>query len=377
MVVTHRIRPRRAVAALAVLAAGALAACSSSGGTAADPSSSAAAGTSTGSPGLAGSSATALAYTTAVDPAYDGTDQGNFRTLAEPTPRPGTEFKVGFLNTNAGQPILLSMQEAAEAEVKRLGGSFVGLDASSDPQKQASQLSQLISQHVNVIVGDPVVATALGPGIAQARKAGIPFVAIGTPADESRSPIPGAVTSISQGFDYTAYRTMKALAAEHPGATFATMGFALPVDQLVFMVNRMQYWGEHFGLKFLGRVDTTSDNPMGFGPAASAIVSKYPNVQIIVTFNDQSAVAAATTVASSGKRVAVATPNAAESATAAALKGGKLDVVYRTPWEQLGVQSVIAAYDTLTGQNLPLPKFISVPGSIVTPTTTEHAEWVH
>lgn len=30
---------------------------------------------------------------------------------------PGTSFKVGFLNTNAGQPILLAMQNAAKAEV--------------------------------------------------------------------------------------------------------------------------------------------------------------------------------------------------------------------------------------------------------------------
>jgi ABC-type sugar transport system substrate-binding protein len=185
------------------------------------------------------------------------------------------------------------------------------------------------------------------------------------------------VTSISQGFDYTVYKTMKALAAAHPGASFATMGFALPVDQLVFMVNRMQYWGEHFGLKFLGKVDTTSDNPMGFGPAASSILSKYPNVQVIVTFNDESAIAAATTVATSGKKVAVATPNAAESATPAALAAGRLDLVYRTPWEQQGVQSVIAAYDTLTEQNLPLPTFIDVPGSIVTRETASQAQWVH
>ena len=91
------------------------------------------------------------------------------------------------------------------------------------------------------------------------------------------------------------------------------MGFALPVDQLVFMLDRMKYWGEQFGLKFLGQVDTTSDNPTGFGPAASAILTKYPSVQIIVTFNDESAIAAATTVAISGKKVFVATPNAAEA----------------------------------------------------------------
>jgi ribose transport system substrate-binding protein len=362
--------------AAAVIAASLLAACQSSSGGATDnggtsPSTSNSAGA------LSSNVSDALAYSISVSPAYDGTDKGNFKTLPEPTIKSGTPFKVGFLNTNAGQPILLAMQNAAKAEVKKLGGSFIALDAASNPQTQASQLSQLISQGVNAIIGDPVVAKALSPGIAAAQKAGIPFVAIGVPPDETQSPLPGAVTAVSQGFDYTVYRTMKALAAEHPGASFATMGFALPVDQLVFMVNRMQYWGERFGLKFLGRVDTTSDNPTGFGPAASAILTKYPSVQIIVTFNDESAIAAMTTVATSGKRVSVATPNAAESATQAALEANKLDLVYRTPWEQQGVQSVIAAYDTLTKQSLPVPTFINVPGSIVTPKTASQAQWVH
>jgi ribose transport system substrate-binding protein len=361
----RHIGRRGASLAVTLAAAGVLAACSSSGPGAQPTSAQAAA---SGSP--------SMALSVAVPDSYDGTDRGNFTLLPEPTVKAGRSFKVGFLNTNAGQPFLLAMQKAARAETEKLGGSFIALDAASDPQKQASQLQQLIAQHVNVIIGDPVVAAALGPGIAQARKAGISFVAIGDPPDEATAPLPGAVTAVSQGFDYSVYRTMKALAAEHPGASFATMGFALPVDQLVFMASRMKYWGGQFGLKFLGQVDTTSDNPTGFGPAASAILTKYPSVQIIVTFNDESAIAAATVVATSGKKVSVATPNAAEPATSQALAAHRLDLVYRTPWEQQGVQSAIAAYDTVTSQNLPLPKFINVPGYIVTPQTAAEAQWV-
>jgi ribose transport system substrate-binding protein len=316
------------------------------------------------------------ALSTAIDSAYDGTDKGNFTTLPQPTVRPGTAFKVGFLQTNGGQPFLVAMQDAAEAEVNELGGSFIALDAASNPQTQASELSQLISQHVNVIIGDPVVATALGPGIAQAKKAGIPFVAIGTPADETKSPIPGAVTSISQGFDYSSYATMKALAAEHPGATFATMGFAPPVDQLIFMMSRLKYWGERFGLKFAGEDDAASDDPSGWAPAASTILTKYPSATLILTYNDGSAVAMATTASISGRKISVACPNAALSITHDALQAGKLDLVHRTPWEQEGAQSAIAAYDTLTNQNQPLPKFINVNGYIVTPATASKATWI-
>jgi ribose transport system substrate-binding protein len=350
-----------------LVAACTLAACGSSG---AQQDSGSAAAAATGTP----SADTTLSK--AVPASYDGTDSGHFTVLAAPSVKSGTSFKVGFLNTNASQPILLAMQQAAQTETEKLGGSFIALDAASNPQTQASQLQQLIAQHVNVIIGDPVVAAALGPGIAQARKAGIPFIAIGDPADQAEAPMPGAVTSISQGFDYTVYRTMQALAAGHPGASFATMGFALPVDQLVFMVSRMKFWGEKFGLKFLGQVDTTSDNPTGFGPAASTILTRYPGVQIIVTFNDESAIAAATVVTTSGKKVLVATPNAAESATSQALEAQRLDLVYRVPWEQQGEQSVVAAYDTVTKQDLPLPTFIDVPGYIVTPQTATKAQWV-
>jgi ribose transport system substrate-binding protein len=359
----RHIGRRGASLAVTLAAAGALAACSSTGPGAQQQSASAA-------------SPPAAALSVAVPASYNGTDRGNFTLLPAPKVKAGSSFKVGFLNTNAGQPFLLAMQKAAQAEAEKLGGSFIALDAASDPQKQASQLQQLIAEHVNVIIGDPVVAAALGPGIAQARKAGIPFVAIGDPPDEANAPLPGAVTAVSQGFDYSVYRTMKALAAEHPGASFATMSFVLPVDQLVFMASRMKYWGGRFGLKFLGQVDTTSDNPTGFGPAASAILTKYPSVQIIVTFNDESAIAAATVVATSGKKVFVATPNAAEPATSQALAAHRLDLVYRTPWEQQGVQSVIAAYDAVTSQSSPLPKFINVPGYIVTPQTAAEAQWV-
>ena len=313
---------------------------------------------------------------TAVPSGYDGTDAGHFHVLTEPKRVPGTDFKVGFLNTNAGQPMLLEMQDAAKAEVERLGGTFIGLDASSDPQKQASQMSQVIAQKVDAIIVDPTVASALGPGIKAANAAGIPVIAIGTPPDQSKPPTPGVETSISQGFDYPAYRTMKELAREHPGATFATMGLSIPVDQLIYMLQRIQYWGEHFGLKFEGKVDTPSDNPLGFGPATTTILGKYPDVDYIVTFNDQSAVAAATTVATSGKHAKIVTPNAAMSITRDAMRAGRLDLVYRVPWTEQGVQSVWAAYDALTKQGVPLPTFITVPGYMVTQHDVNAASWL-
>jgi ABC-type sugar transport system substrate-binding protein len=358
--------------ALAALAAPALVACGSS-----SSSSTAAAGASVGSTGAASSAAAAgSTLSAAVDPAYNGPDAPYFKTLPDPAVKSGYKFTVGFLTLNGGQPTLLEMQTAAQAEVQKLGGEFIAKDAAVNPVTQASQFEQLIAQKVNIIICDPVVANALGPSIAAAAKAGIPVVIIGEPPNESQPPITGTVTAVDQGFDYEAYATMKALAAKHPGISFATMGFAAPVDELIYMLQRMRYWGEHFGLKYQGEVDAQTDTPAGYTPAISGILAKYPGVRLVLTYNDESALAAATAVRASGKQVLVATPNAGQAIAQTALRAGKLDLVYDAPWAAIGTQAAIAAYDELTKQSLPLPKYINPPSYIVTPANAGQAVWV-
>jgi ABC-type branched-subunit amino acid transport system substrate-binding protein len=99
-------------------------------------------------------------------------------------------------------------------------------------------------------------------------------------------------------------------------------------------------------------------------------------VQLIVTYNDQSAVAAASVVATSGKKVYVSTCNSGQSIARDALKSNRLDLVYRTPWEGMGTQAAIAAYNVVTKQNLPLPKIINVPSYLVTPQDADKAAWI-
>jgi ribose transport system substrate-binding protein len=322
------------------------------------------------------SSTSSSSLSTTVPAGYDGTDAGNFDVLSRPKEVAGTAFKVGYLNTNGGNPILVAMEDAAKKEVKALGGTFIGLDASSDPQKQASQLNQLIAQKVDIIIAHPTVAAALAPGIKAAKAAGIPVVAIGIPPDQSQPPAPNVETSISQGFDYSVYRTMKALADEKPGASFATIGLAIPVDQLNFMLDRMEFWGKKFGLKFEGKVDAPTSTPSGFAPAATAILTKYKKVDFVVTYNDEAAVAVSTTIANAGSKAKVATPNAAEGIARDAVKAGRLAVVYRVQWEKQGQQAAWAAYDVLTKQNLPLPTFINVPSYVVDAKNVDEASWL-
>jgi ABC-type sugar transport system substrate-binding protein len=310
------------------------------------------------------------------DPEYNGPDKKYFGKLSAPKKKSGFTFTAGYLQIFGGQPVLKTMQESVESEVSALGGKTIVKDAELNPQKQVSEFEELISQKVNVILAYPVVVSALGPSLAKAKAAGIPVIATNTPPNVEEGANPAFVTNIGESFDYGCYSTVKEMAKLHPGGTFAVMGTALPVSSLIYMTERMKYWGEKLGLKFVGESDAQEDTPAGYGPAISAILAQNPEVEMIFTYNDESALAAATTAGSQGKTdIAIADPNDGQTIAEEGIKKGQLAVVYRTPWEELGEQMAIAGYDVLTKQNLPLPKMVNLVSTVVTKENVDSIEF--
>lgn len=323
-----------------------------------------------------GASADGSQFVWAPDPAYDGPDAKFFTEVTKPT-NVKEGIKVGFLQISGAQPVLKAMQEAAQQEVESLGGTLIVKDAGLDVQKQQSQIDELILQQVDVIIGYPVVGAALTPGIAASEKAGIPFVALMTPPDVTQPPLTGVVTNVNQSIDYAVWSSMSALANQHPGATFAVMGFAAPVDTLSYISERQIHWGEELGLKFLGRIDSQSDAPAGYSAAGTAIASKYPDVDIVVTYNDQSALAAQAAAATAGKTdIVFANPNSGQSIALDGLKNGKLALVVRTAWERIGTVAADVAITAVSDPSVKFETTVNVPGVLVTAKNAVDIPWI-
>ena len=341
----------------AAVMAGALAltACSSShsGGGAASGSS----GADTGSSASAG---------TAAIPAYDGPEKPYLKPLAAPAEKGGYHFTVGYLQVYGGVNNLLTTQKAAVTELQKLGGSVKVLDAQLNPQTQVSQFDQFIAQKVDAIVVMPTADEALAAPLAQAKAAGIPVIAWGLPTDKGKGANPDVQVSLNTGFDYGDYQTMKVLATQRPGSTFALMGTGLPSDQLKYITARLQYWGQRMGLKYLGEQDAQTDNPSAYTPALQAIFSKYPNVDNVITYNDESALTASTVAAQlNNTHVHIADPNSGQQIIVPAIKSGKVATGYYVNWNQFGTQLAYATYDVLTKQGQPLPRVVVLPSSAI------------
>lgn len=287
-------------------------------------------------------------------PSYDGAELKLLGEIPAPAIKAGHSFKVGFLQVNGAVGNLRAVQSAAAAQVAKLGGTMIALDAQLSPQTQISQFQQLISQKVDAILVLPAVDSSLNPSMKQAQAAGIPVITYGLPVDKAQPANPYVATSVNVGFDYGAYSIAKNIASKNPGSTFAILGVGLPVPTLQYIDSQMKTWGVRMGLKFVGEEDALTDDTNGYGPAAQAILTKYPDVQNILAFNDESALFMATqAVQKSNNTVKISVVNGGEDIARQAIMANRMYSDYFMRWGDLGTDMVNASYQAVTKQGTP------------------------
>ncbi|HET9969417.1 MAG TPA: sugar ABC transporter substrate-binding protein [Streptosporangiaceae bacterium] len=340
---------------VATVAALALSACGSSGS-----STSTGSGTSASTGASASGSAAA-----ATNISYSGPEE-HYQTLSAPTVKAGTKCTIGYQDIIESVPAQKAEQDAAGAEAAKLGCKYIALDDQVTPTTQVNNFNQLVAQKVSAIIVFPIVASSLTPSLAKAKAAGIFVLGQSAPVAAGDKPIPGYSTNMLHMSDTEAYLRVKSVAAAKPGASFAEMGLAAPVELLQYYAARTKYWAAKFGLHYLGEIDAATDNPAGYSQAASAILAKYPTMQALMTFSDNSAVGAAAVVRSSGKSgILISGADGSEEAFNA-IKAG---TVFNSPQPDFlasGRMLVDAAYDLITKQNLPLPADLGVPVKLIT-----------
>ncbi|MGD0243704.1 MAG: sugar ABC transporter substrate-binding protein [Streptosporangiaceae bacterium] len=345
---------RVSVLSVASVAALALSACSSSSSSS----------TSSGASASTGASASSSAAAVANIP-YSGPEQ-NYKTIGAPTVKAGTKCTIGYQDIIESVPAQKAEQDAAGAEAAKLGCKYIALDDQVTPTTQVNNFNQLVAQKVNAIIVFPIVASSLTPSLAKAKAAGIFVLGQSAPVAADDPAIPGYSTNMLHMSDTEAYLRVKSIAAAKPGASFVEMGLAAPVQLLQYYAARTKYWAAKFGLHYLGEIDAAQDNPAGYSQAASAILAKYPTMQALLTFSDNSAVGAAAVLKSSGKTgILISGADGSEEAFNA-IKAG---TVYNSPQPDFlasGRMLVDAAYDLITKQNLPLPADLGVPVKLIT-----------
>ncbi len=95
----------------------------------------------------------------------------------------GVTGTIGFAVSTLANPFFVTMKEAGEARAAELGLEMVTLDAQDNNERQASQIEDLISRGVDVLIINPVDSDAVATSVVQANEAGIPVITVTRPSN--------------------------------------------------------------------------------------------------------------------------------------------------------------------------------------------------
>ena len=277
-----------------------------------------------------------------------------------PTIKKGVTFKLGYLTDQAGIGTLEATQAGTAAEVKALGGTMTVDNIMADPTTQAADFKTLLAQHVTAIAVQPVEPPSLTPLVKQAVAAKIPVISYSAPAIAGPA-LPSYTTDVMNGIDRCAYLNAQAVAQAKPQATYALIPSGLPVPATQVLIQRTRYWADRFGLKYAGSVSTGQGEGASDGSTAmSAIIARYPNVNAVFAHYDAVAEGAATTQLTRAHGHIMVLGLSGDPAAVSQIKGGKMFATCGSPYQEVGKQIAIAAYEAQTHQHLPLAKEIAI-----------------
>lgn len=88
------------------------------------------------------------------------------------------ELSIGFSISTLNNPFFVSMADGAEEKAEELGVAINVVDAGNDPAKQSTDIEDLISMGIDVLIVNPEDSASVGPAIQSALDDGIRVIAI-------------------------------------------------------------------------------------------------------------------------------------------------------------------------------------------------------
>ncbi len=294
---------------------------------------------------------------------YSGVEADLPTAYDEPTMQSGTTCKIGFQNPVAANEFLGFVQKAVIAEAEGLGCTVIALDDALSPDKQVSNMQQLLGQNVNAIIFYPLDPKATTPVLQQAKKQNVPVIAIDA-SFGSTDPVPLIATQVWQGRDIQAFLQVSALSEEKPDANVGLIGIGIPVPAIKYLTGRQQFYAEEDGLTVVDTQDNPSDDVTGGEKAGNALLQRNQEVDSVIGYNDPSALGAVIAARATGRDITVVGLNGSSDGIEG-VKSGRLLATVQVDPIGIGSQTAVAAYSLITEQNLPLPPIVIRPGVLV------------
>ena len=300
----------------------------------------------------------------AIPAGYKGVEAKLPTAYKKPAKKAGASCTIGFQNPVAANEFLGFLQKAVVAEGKAYGCRVITLDDALNPDKQVSNMQQLLAQKVKAIIFYPLDPKATTPVLKRAKTQGVRVLAIDASFGSTKK-VPLIATQVWQGRDTQAYLQAQALKKAKPNAKLGIIGIGIPVPAIKYLVQREAFWAKKAGASVIATQDNPSDDVTGGEKAGNALLQRHSDINAVIGYNDPSALGTVIAARSAGRTITVIGLNGSSDGIQG-VKSGRLAATVQVDPIGLGVQVARAAYSLITKQNQPLPPIVIRPGRLVT-----------
>ena len=253
---------------------------------------------------------------------------------------------IGLSVSTQNNPFFVTLVQGAKDEAAAQGYQLSVVDAGDDAVKQASDIEDLVSKKVQVLIVNPVDSSAVAPSVAAAKKAGISVIAV------DRTVI-GETVTCQIASDNIAGAKMageyllqlvgeQAVIAELQGIP----GASATIDR-----------GKGFHQAVDGKANVVASLTANFNRVEGLSVSENilqgnAGLQGLFAHNDEMALGAVEAAAAAGKNIIIVGFDATDDAIAAVKEGRMAATVAQQP-DEMGKIAVQTAVKIIKGENVP------------------------
>ncbi len=260
----------------------------------------------------------------------------------------GSGKKVVYISPVAAEPGQQQINEGLTKGAAELGWSENVLDSALSANKQVSNIELATTQKVAAIASWTLNPQAAAGAYTKAQAEGIPVIGMNSEGTGITSTVWWEDEQCKAGGPWE--KTAQLIAKIHPHAKTIMLGLEVATSTK-FEGTCFKKEAEKAGLKIINYTNNEADTSSGSQQVFSPLLTKYPEVEAVWCYNDETALGASAAIIASGKKVVsakggtgiVVTGSNGDTDAIQAVEQGRLTLT----WDPDNVASGFAAIDAM------------------------------
>jgi ribose transport system substrate-binding protein len=209
--------------------------------------------------------------------------------------------KMFYISPVAAQPGQQQINQGLEQATKEIGWSESVLDSALSAEKQVSNVESAINQGANAIASWTLDPNAVAGAYEQAQSKNIPIIGMNSQGTGVTATVWWEVQLCEPGGPEA--QTAEKIAEMAPGAKTIVIGLEV-AESTKEISDCFVQEAKKAGLDIINETNNEADNASGSQKVFEPLLTKYPEVEAVFNYNDESAMGVSAALLAAGKTIA-------------------------------------------------------------------------